>query len=244
MQNIFEKFHTYDIVAYLIPGIFTVCYVCYGMHLIDLIPLDSKNNLITDSVAFFIILYYIGIVIHEISYRMQKLELHRLWKKPYSKMLLHKDCDILNMVDKRKGWDILKEDFGIKIDLRTKNLVELNEKIDNYSQILYERCRECLKYEYKNFRKLDQEEIFNIHYGLARNLLASTLIAIVFFAVIAIYIHINQLPFFTLSVILMLISYIFAKLLYQRAQKYAIYHVRHVIILYLSIFGDTPFSKN
>ena len=82
MQNIFEKFHTYDIVAYLIPGIFTVCYICYGMHLMCLIPQKMVNNFITDSVAFFVISYYVGIIIHEISYLLQKYELYRLWEKP------------------------------------------------------------------------------------------------------------------------------------------------------------------
>lgn len=244
MQNIFEKFHTYDIVAYLIPGIFTVCYVCYGMHLMYLIPQKMVNNFITDSVAFFVISYYVGIIIHEISYLLQKYELYRLWEKPYSQKLLHKNCNVLNNMDIQKGWKILKEDFGIDIKLRFKNIKDLSKKIDEYSQILYERCRECLKYEYKNYRKLDQAEIFNIHYGLARNLLASTLIAIIYFSIVTIYIYMNKLPFFILSIVIMLLSYIFTKLLYHRAQKYAIYHVRNVIILYLSIFGEAPFSKN
>lgn len=244
MQNIFERLHTYDIVAYLIPGVFTICYICFGMHLMHLIPERLTSNLITDSIMFFVMAYYLGIIIHEMSYRLQKIELHRLWGKPYSKKLLHKNCNVLNDIDIKNGWKILKEDFSIDINLRFKNTTDLDKKIDEYSQILYERCRECLKYEYKNYRKLDQAEIFNIHYGLARNLLASTLIAIIYFSVVTIYIYINKLPFFILSIVLMLLSYIFAKLLYQRAQKYAIYHVRNVIILYLSIFGEAPFSKN
>ena len=238
MHNIFEKLHTYDIVVYLIPGIFTICYICYGIHLMHFMPQNRVNNLITDTVAFFVISYYVGIIIHEASYLLQEFELNRLWDKLYSKKLLHKNCSILSPEDRQKGWHIIKNDFGIKVDLRFKNYEELNKKIDDYSQSLYERCRESLKYKYKNNRKLDQAEIFNIHYGLARNLLASTLIALIYFCIVAVYIYIKQLPFFALAISLMGLLYIFSKLLYQRAEKYAKHHVSHAIIMYLSIFHN------
>ena len=132
----------------------------------------------------------------------------------------------------------MKKHFKIPIDLHIKEKYKLSKKMGEYGHICYIRCRETLKYAYRNANILNQSEVFNIHYGMSRNLLASTLLGIIYFSVIAIFLTLKTGQVYILGTILFLIMYFCSKLFYRRSQRYAKYHVNNTIALYLATYDN------
>ena len=73
---------------------------------------------------------------------------------------------------------------------------------------------------------------------MSRNLLASTLLGIIYFSVIAIFLTLKTGQVYILGTILFLIMYFCSKLFYRRSQRYAKYHVNNTIALYLATYDN------
>ena len=75
MDKIFNKLHSYDIMGYLIPGLFTISYVVYGLSMLQYsIDLFDKN-IFTNSIVFFVFCYIAGLIIQEIGSMIERYEL-------------------------------------------------------------------------------------------------------------------------------------------------------------------------
>lgn len=239
MDKIFNKFHPYDIMSYLIPGIFTITYIYLGFYFLNFSINLFDNNFLTNSVVFFIVCYYSGLIIHEIGYLIEKYELKKIFEDTYSNNILRKNSSILKEEDRVKCWNILKDHFNIPINLRLNTAQLIDKKICNYGQICYERCRESLKYTYRATGTLNQSEIFNIHYGMSRDLLATSLIAIMYFGFITIFNIVQTMKFPILPFILIFVMYVCSKFLYNRTKRFAKHHVSNTITLYLSTCNNS-----
>lgn len=238
MDKIFNKLHTYDIMGYLIPGIYTISYIILGLSLLKYSVNIFNKNILTSSIVFVTLSYIVGLFIQEIAYKIEKYELKHIFKDTYSFDILNKASTIISKNDKLTCWKILKKHFKIFIDLRTKNIHERNKKIRNYSQSCYERCRELLKYKYRNENCLNQSEIFNIHYGMSRNLLAASLLAIIYFSIITIILICVYGKFSIIGILYCCTMYACSKLMYGRTQRYARYHVKNTIMLYITTYSN------
>lgn len=238
MDKIFNKLHSYDIMGYLIPGLFTISYVVYGLSMLQYsIDLFDKN-IFTNSIVFFVFCYIAGLIIQEIGSMIERYELRKIFKDTYSENILKKDSQIITLTDKIKCWNIMKKHFKIPIDLHIKEKYKLSKKMGEYGHILMFRDNEYNKYAYRNANILNQSEVFNIHYGMSRNLLASTLLGIIYFSVIAIFLTLKTGQVYILGTILFLIMYFCSKLFYRRSQRYAKYHVNNTIALYLATYDN------
>lgn len=245
MDKIFNKLHSYDIMAYLIPGIYTIAYILFGLSLLKYSIDIFDKNIFTNSIVFFVFCYITGLLIQEIGSTIEQYELKKIFKDTYSNDILKKESQIITLTDKIKCWNILKKHFNIPIDLKTKDKNNRSKKLSEYSHLCYIRCREFLKYAYRNANILNQSEIFNIHYGISRNLLAASLFAIFYFSLITVFLIIATEKIYFHGIMLMFIMYICSKLLYKRTQKYAKYHVCNTITLYIATYdnsGNTEFS--
>lgn len=239
MDNFFNKLHSYDIMGYLIPGIFTNSYVILGLSMLKYSINLFDKNLFTNSIVFFVFCYITGLLVQEIGSLIEQYELKKIFKDTYSGNILKKDSKIIALPDKIKCWNIMKKHFKIPVDLYVKDKNKLTDKICEYSHICYTRCRETLKYAYRNANILNQSEIFNIHYGMSRNLLASVLLGIIYFSIITIFFTFKMEQVYILGIILVFIMYFCSKLLYKRTQRYAKYHVNNTIILYLATYDNS-----
>ena len=238
MDKIFNKLHSYDIMGYFIPGLFTISYVIFGLSLLKYSINLFDKNIFTNSIVFFVFCYITGLLIQEIGSIIERYELKKIFKDTYSENILKKDSQIIPLTDKIKCWNILKKHFKIPIDLHIKDKNKLSNKIGEYGHICYTRCRETLKYAYRSANILNQSEIFNIHYGMSRNLLVSTLLGIIYFSIITIFLTLKTGQVYILCMILFLIMYFCSKLFYRRSQRYAKYHVNNTIALYLATYDN------
>lgn len=225
--------------GYLIPGLFTISYVIYGLSMLQYsIDLFDKN-IFTNSIVFFVFCYIAGLIIQEIGSMIERYELRKIFKDTYSENILKKDSQIITLTDKIKCWNIMKKHFKIPIDLHIKEKYKLSKKMGEYGHICYIRCRETLKYAYRNANILNQSEVFNIHYCMSRNLLASTLLGIIYFSFITMFMTFKTGQVYILGTILFLIMYFGSKLFYRRSQRYAKYHVNNTITLYLATYDNS-----
>ena len=239
MDKILNKLHSYDIMGYLIPGLFTISYDIFGLSMLKYsIDLFDKN-IFTNSIIFFVFCYIAGLLIQELGSILERYELKKIFKDTFSDNILKKDSKIITLTEKIKCWNILKNHFKIPINLHIKEKYKLSNKIGEYGHICYTRCRETLKYEYRNSNILNQSEVFNIHYGMSRNLLVSTLLGIIYFSVITMFFTFKAGQVYTLGTILFMIMYFCSKLFYRRSQRYAKYHVNNTITLYLATFDNS-----
>ncbi len=239
MDKVFSCLHLYDILACFVPGIFTVIYIAFGLKLLNFPPQTFSTNILTESIAFFVVCYYVGLIVQEIGKFVETYDFKRLFKDTFSNGILLKDSKIISIYDKRKCWNVLKEHFGIGIDLRIQNKNKLKEKIMEYGHLLYVRCREALKFVYKNTDKLNQSEIFNIQYGLSRNLAATSLVALGYFSTINVWLIMQCGSLLNMSLPLILFFYVCSRLFYNRSKRFACYHVQNVITLYLSTYDNS-----
>ena len=221
MDKIFNKLHSYDIMGYFIPGLFTISYVIFGLSILKYSINLFDKNIFTNSIVFFVFCYIAGLLIQEIGSIIERYELKKIFKDTYSENILKKDSQI------------------IPIDLHIKDKNKLSNKIGEYGHICYTRCRETLKYAYRSTNILNQSEIFNIHYGMSRNLLVSTLLGIIYFSIITIFLTLKTGQVYILCMILFLIMYFCSKLFYRRSQRYAKYHVNNTIALYLATYDNS-----
>lgn len=239
MDKIFNKLHSYDIMGYLIPGIFTLTYIVFGLSLLNYSTYLFDKNIITDSIVFFVLCYYIGLINQEVGFFIEKYELKKSFKDTYSHNILKRNSQIISLQDKIKCWNIIRDHFKIPIDLHIKDKKQLNAKINEYGQNCYVQCRESLKYLYRNSNILNQSEVFNIHYGMSRNLLVSSLLSILYFSIITILLIYQNNHINIIALALTILSYVCSKMLYKRTQRYAKYHVSNTIKLYLTTYDNT-----
>ncbi len=239
MDKIFNKLHSYDIMGYLIPGIFTLTYIIGGVSLLGYPVYLFDKNILTDSIAFFVLCYYIGLINQELGFFIECFELKRIFKDTYSNNILKKESKIISMQDKIKCWNIMRDHFKIPIDLHIKDTKQLNDKISEYGHNCYIHCRESLKFLYRNANILNQSEIFNIHYGMSRNLLSSSLFSMLYFSIITIFLTYQTNQINIIGLILTILSYVCSKMLYKRTHRYAKYHVSNTIKLYLATYDNT-----
>ena len=133
----------------------------------------------------------------------------------------------------------MRDHFKISIDLHIKDTKHLNDKISEYGHNCYVQCRESLKYLYRNSNILNQSEVFNIHYGMSRNLLASSILSMLYFSIITILLTYQNNYINIIGLTLTILSYVCSKMLYKRTQRYAKYHVTNTIKLYLATYDNT-----
>ncbi len=235
----FDKLHSYDIMGYLIPGIFTISYIIFGLSMFGYSIDIFDKNFLNNSIVFFVFCYVTGLLVQEIGSIIERQELKQIFKDTYSENILKRNSQIISLYDKIRCWNILREHFKISINLRIRDNQKRINKICEYSHICYTRCRESLKFAYRNSNILNQSEVFNIHYGMSRNLLASSLLGIVYFSIITIISEIKTEQVCIEGIILIFIMFFCSKLLYKRTQKYAKNHVNNTITLYLSTYDSS-----
>ncbi len=231
-DNIINKLHLYEFLGYLIPGSVFVFILLFALNLIDFkIKLKIENEFI-GFILYFAGIYFIGIVLHEISNLTESHELKKLWNGFPSTRFLLKNETLISEHDKKLCWKYAREHFSMKINLKCpKN--ESEKRIRSFSHQIYMKFRAYIKELGIPEVLLNESEMFNIHYGMCRNFLATSLISIIMFGTMTIYL-ILQHKSYLLSLVLAFAFYGISWLLYRRTKRFADYHLRSSILAYIN----------
>ena len=210
MQNLPNQFNVYDVLSYLIPGFIAVC-----LALLFLNNIFEILNILNSAFCIFAIIpisFVVGVIFHEFSNIFERF----ITTRPSEKILL-KDCHLLTDEEKEFSCREAKDCFQLKF----KNITYKD------SHSIYCLFRSALK---KDSNKLEfiEAELFNIYYGLARNLFA-----IFLFYTILFFIFSFDENFGKIYIVLSLILFIFTLLMYRRVNRFAEYHVVAIFRAYL-----------
>lgn len=231
-----NKLNLYEFSAYLFPGAVFIFFLNIGLNLCGINLNTFKTNIMVDSIFAFVLFYFSGLLLHELSNIYENYELIKKIMKGFpSKKFLQKDSKIIyNDDDKIICWKLAKKHLFLNINLRHQNKEELKEKISYYSQIIYEKFREALIRDSVDPEAPNKAEMYNNHYGMYRTLIVMALLLILFFAFTSIYSSLTQSSNPTCSILLMVSFYAIAKILCIRLKRFANYHVKYVINQYIS----------
>lgn len=210
MQNLPNQFNVYDVLSYLIPGFIAVC-----LALLFLNNIFEILNILNSAFCIFAIIpisFVVGVIFHEFSNIFERF----ITTRPSEKILL-KDCHLLTDEEKEFSCREAKDFFQLKF----KNITYKD------SHSIYCLFRSALK-EYSNKPEFIEAELFNIYYGLARNLFA-----IFLFYTILFFIFSFDENFGKIYIMLSLILFIFTLFMYRRVNRFAEYHVVAIFRAYL-----------
>lgn len=210
MQNLPNQFNVYDVLSYLIPGFIAVC-----LALLFLNNIFEILNILNSAFCIFAIIpisFVVGVIFHEFSNIFERF----ITTRPSEKILL-KDCHLLTDEEKEFSCRKAKDCFQLKF----KNITYKD------SHSIYCLFRSALK---KDSNKLEfiEAELFNIYYGLARNLFAIFLFYTILFFIFSFYENFGKI-----YIVLSLILFIFTLLMYRRVNRFAEYHVVAIFRAYL-----------
>lgn len=210
MQNLPNQFNVYDVLSYLIPGFIAVC-----LALLFLSNIVDVSNVLNSSLIILAIIpisFVVGIIFHEFSNIFEKF----ITKRPSEKILLQ-DCHLLTDEEKEFSCQEAKDFFQLKFrDITCKD-----------SHNIYCLFRSALK-EYSNKPEFIEAELFNIYYGLARNLFAIFL----FYTMLFLIFSFDE-TFGIIYLLLDLILFLLTLLMYRRVNRFAEYHVVAIFRAYL-----------
>lgn len=210
MQNLPNQFNIYDVLSYLIPGFVAVCFaLLFLINIFDISIILSSTLFV---LAIIPISFVVGIIFHEFSNICEKL----ITKKPSEKILLQ-NCYLLTDEEKAFSYKEAREFFNLKFE-------EVNPK-DSHS--IYCLFRSALK-ERANKPEFIEAELYNVYYGLARNLFA-----IFLFYTILFFMFSFDENFGKIYIVLSLTLFIFTLLMYRRVNRFAEYHVVAIFRAYL-----------
>lgn len=232
--NLINKINLYEFSAYLVPGTIFLFFINVGLNLYGFNTDIFRTNIVVDSIFAFVLFYFSGLLLHELSNLYQHYELLKIIGGFPSKQFLQKECRLICEDDKKICWRLAKKHLFLDINLRHNNKVELVSKISSYSQIIYEKFRESLKNDYANSDVINQAEVFNNHYGMYRTLITMSLCLIVYFGCISTLACITKSDSLIFSILLMLSFYFSSKILSVRLKRFANYHVKGIITQYIS----------
>lgn len=210
MQNLPNQFNVYDVLSYLIPGFIAICFA-----LLFLNNMFEIANILNSAFIIFAIIpisFVVGIVFHEFSNIFEKFIIIR----PSEKILL-KDCHLLTDEEKEFSCQEAKAFFHLKF----------NNITCKDSHNIYCLFRSALK-EYSNKPEFIEAELFNIYYGLARNLFAIFLFYTILFSLFSFSELLNK-NYIVIDIVL----FVLTLLMYRRVNRFAEYHVTAIFRAYL-----------
>lgn len=204
MQNLPSQFNVYDVLSYLIPGFIAV--ILGVLFLNNILEIDYNIN---SGIIIFIsvpVSFVIGIIFHEFSNIFEMYIMERS-----SENILLEKSELLSQPEKNFTIEEANNIFGLNL-----NNKEINK---NDSHLIYCLIRSVLK-EHANKTEYIEAEIFNINYGIYRNLFAIFL----FYSILYSLFSLNS-TFGHVYFLFGLILFILTILMYRRANRFAKYHV-------------------
>lgn len=210
MQSLPSQFNNYDVLAYLIPGFIALLLFVLFLSFIIQIPTDINAAILIFS--FIPLSYVAGIIFHEISNIFEMIFLNRP-----SKYILLDDCDLISEEEKKESIEDAKKYFHL----------DFEQISDKYSNLIYNLFRSALK-ENANKPEFIEAELFNVHYGLYRNLFGIFSIYSIGF-ILATLCNFHKIEFILIDIILLILSL----LMYRRANRFSNYHVRGIFRSFL-----------
>ena len=212
MQNLPNQFNEYDVLSYLIPGFIAVCLALLFLKNINIVEISNMLNSAFIVFAIIPISFVVGVIFHEFSNIFEKF----ITKRPSEKILL-KDCHLLTDEEKEFSCQEAKDFFQLKFNNITCK--------DSHS--IYCLFRSALK-EHSNKHEFIEAELFNIYYGLARNLFAIFLYYTILFSLFSFSELLNK-NYIVIDVVL----FVLTLLMYRRINRFAEYHVVAIFRAYL-----------
>ena len=210
MNNLPKQFNNYDVLAYVVPGYVALFLLAYIFQFLYGLPKDINITLlITLSV---IVAYVLGVLFHEFSNILES----KLFTRHSEKILLG-DSSLLSTEEKSKAILDAKNNFGLVFD-------QIDSK---YSSYIYSIFRSSLKKNSTNPEYIESE-IFNVHYGMCRNLFGIFLAFALCVFILGLT-HWFSLKLLLVDSILSLIAWI----IHRRAERFSKYHVVGVFRAYL-----------
>ena len=213
MQNLPNQFNVYDVLSYLIPGFIAICLML--LFLGNIFNISNISNILNSPLTIIAIIpisFVAGIIFHEFSNIFEKF----IVQKPSEKILLQ-NCHLLTSEEIEFSCQEARDFFKLKFE-------EIKPK-DSHN--IYCLFRSALK-EYSNKPEFIEAELYNIYYGLARNLFAIFLFYTVLFLVFS-FNNESAINYILIAIIL----FILTLLMYRRVNRFAQYHVVGIFRAYL-----------
>lgn len=227
MENLINKLNIYETFGFLVPGflvvlVLSIFYTSLGIKT----PINIDNSFLFILIIF-VISYYIGILMHELSEIIQ-IKLKKDWKGfPSERILVKEDLSIIkNQKEKQDYYEIAQKDFGINV----------NPTSHSDSDLVFHRFRSALI----NQNKYESSNIFNVQYGLYRNFLAVSLSCFTIFYILIVKNALNGVIFIDniFNCGHMILFCFFSLLLIRRVRRFGEYYVKAVFRGYYELYKE------
>ena len=267
MNMIFEKFGIFDFLGIMGPGLISTIYYYTSYSLVCSEQALFQKAIESDAyflvaVAFLLISYFFGVIIHEIGkimydcipyFNTNKIK-NRLYIQSNSKScygkLKEQISQIINKLEKSPEIDInkyLKELYDELPDDNTKEYISFSKHIDNeYNEIVqsinndigkkdFNEALAVLKYSDTNKKRIDT---YHSVYAQARGCFISLLFNLILLIGVSVYRYSNDKPVSEeyLSLFLV-INIVLTAIFFIRSYRYYISWIRNVYMQYYVIIG-------